>query len=376
MEVRRFIGSDLKRLFARIERELGPDAIIVRTRTLLREGGPPLVEVVATAGPGDVDLELAQAVTESIIQRVTAVDPHITVGELEDIIAREWAALSGEPSDSAEEVAATAAPEPAERDPVPIALELRQLNDEPPIAEELRSWGLSEEAVEAVCRRATGAADARAAIERALASVDARFPEEAETAFLTMVGGPGSGRTVALMSLALDCLDAGRPAVLVAADSERAGALAQLRAYGDALGIPVVDGRDERALLRAVRRAQTGTCFFVDTPASGWDGTYLGLPVYRYLVVPAHWRECALAALVAPHTSAPLAGAVISFADIATDLTPALSLVLAAGVGLAFLSSGRDIATGVIEADPAAIASGIRRNGSRERTDGRLAATA
>lgn len=377
MEAKRFIGSDLKRLFARIERELGPDAIIVRTRTLLREGGSPLVEVVATPGPGDVDLHLAQAVTESIIQRVTAVDPHITIGELEDIIAREWEAITDTSSEPREEMAppnAEAASE--EPEPAPITLELRRVRDEPPFADELRAAGLSEEAIEAVWRRAETASDATTALERALASMEACFPAEGEIAFLAMVGGPGSGRTIALVRLALDCLDAGRPAVLVAGDVERAGALAQLRAYGDALGIPVVDARDERALLRAVRRARPGTCFFIDTPASGWDGASFGLPVYRYLVVPAHWQPCALAGLVAPHTAAPLAGAVISFVDVATNLTPALSLVLAAGVGVAFLSSGRDIATGITEAHPAVIASGIRRTGSREGTDGRLAATA
>ncbi|GBD23802.1 Signal recognition particle protein [bacterium HR29] len=375
MEAKRFIGSDLTRLFARVERELGPDAVIVRTRTLLREGGPPLIEVVAAPGPGDADLELAAAVTDSIIQRVTAIDPGLTVGELEDIIARESAALAGE-EQPVEAEPPRDEPGSGEGTPLPFPLELRAVDPEPPLAAQLRAAGLSEAAIETVRRLAEGACDAEEAVARALASLEARFPVEHETAVLTIVGGPGSGRTTALVRLALDCIDAGRPAVLASADRERAGALAQLRAYGDALGIAVIDCRDGRTLAKAMSRARPGTCFFVDTPASGWPEGPVDAPLYRYLAIPAHWQAEALEALVAPHASLPLAGTVITFADVATDLTPALSLALAAGAGIAFLSSGRDIASGVTEADPATLASGIRRNGSRERTDGRLAATA
>ncbi len=376
MEAKRFIGSDLTRLFARVERELGPDAVIVRTRTLLREGGPPLIEVVAAPGPGDADLELAAAVTDSIIQRVTAIDPGLTVGELEDIIARESAALADERPPAEAEPPRRAVPEADDEAPLPFPIELRTVDQEPPLAAQLRAAGLSEAAVETVCRLAPESRDAEEAVARALASLEARYPGEHETAMLTIVGGPASGRTTALVRLALDCIDAGRPAVLASADRERAGALAQLRAYGDALGIAVLDGRDGRSLARAVGRARPGTCFFVDTPASGWPERPADVPLYRYLAIPAHWQAEALEALVAPHASLPLAGAVVTFADVATDLTPALSLVLAAEAGIAFLSSGRDIASGVTEADPAALASGIRRNVSRESTDGRLAATA
>jgi len=377
LEAKRFIGSDLTRLFARVERELGPDAVIVRTRTLLREGGPPLIEVVAAPGPGDADLELAAAVTDSIIQRVTAIDPNLTVGELEDIIAREAAALEGAAEAPQEPAAAPRAEEqPLGDDPVPIRFGLAPVAAEPLLADRLREAGLAEEAVDTVCRLAPDATEPEDAIARALTLLQARFPEEHETALLTVAGAPASGRTTALVRLALDCIDAGRPAVLVAADRERAGALAQLRAYGDALGIPVVDGRDGRALTRSASRARPGTCFFVDTPASGWPEAPQALPLYRYLAVPVHWQAAALAALVAPHARLPLAGAVLTFADLATDLTPALSLVLSVEAGVAFLSSGRDIASGVTEADAAALASGIRRTVSRERTDGRLAATA
>lgn len=387
MDVKRYIGSDLTRLFARVERELGPDAVIVRTRTLLRDGGPPLIEVVAAPGPGDADLELASAVTDSIIQRVTAIDPNLTVGELEDIIARESAALEagqgGQKAEGGEEREALRSsrpeerpsPEPAEA-PVPIRLAFEPPSERRPLPEALRASGFTPAAAEVVARLASGASDVQEAVAASLSALEVRFPPEEETALVTMVGGPASGRTSALVRLALDCVDAGRPAVLVAADWERAGAFAQLQAYARALGIRLMDGRDTPALAKAVSRARPGTCFFVDTPVGGWNGTPPGAMVYRYLVVPAHWHPEALRRLVAPHIRGRLAGVALTFVDVATDLSPALSLAFEAGVGIAFLCSGRDVASGVEDADPRALASGIRPGASRERTDGHLAATA
>jgi flagellar biosynthesis GTPase FlhF len=67
---------------------------------------------------------------------------------------------------------------------------------------------------------------------------------------------------------------------------------------------------------------------------------------------------------------------VLTFTDLATDLSPALSLVVTACLGVAFLSSGRDVSAGIALADPAVLASGIFNTRSRESTDGRLVATA
>ena len=66
----------------------------------------------------------------------------------------------------------------------------------------------------------------------------------------------------------------------------------------------------------------------------------------------------------------------ITFADITTNLTPILSLIIESGMGLAFLSSGRDVSTGIGVADPLTLASGIFTIRTGETTNGRLVATA
>jgi flagellar biosynthesis GTPase FlhF len=61
---------------------------------------------------------------------------------------------------------------------------------------------------------------------------------------------------------------------------------------------------------------------------------------------------------------------------LAVSLTPALSLLVESELGVAFLSSGRDVATGIAVADPFTLASGVFTTSTRETTNGRLAVTA
>ena len=56
MEPKRFIGNDMTRLYEKVRREFGPDAVIVRTRTLLRDGADPLIEILAA--PPEAEKEL------------------------------------------------------------------------------------------------------------------------------------------------------------------------------------------------------------------------------------------------------------------------------------------------------------------------------
>ena len=77
METKRFIGNDMTRIFARVRRELGPDAVIVQTRSLLRDGADPLIEVLAAPGGGEqsLPLELQRLMTEGALARVETSGP-------------------------------------------------------------------------------------------------------------------------------------------------------------------------------------------------------------------------------------------------------------------------------------------------------------
>ena len=93
METKRYIGNDTTRIFARVRAELGPDAVIVRTRSLLREGAEPLIEVLAAvASESGLPLALQRSLIEGALARVEFEGKPLTVGDLEDLATREGAA--------------------------------------------------------------------------------------------------------------------------------------------------------------------------------------------------------------------------------------------------------------------------------------------
>lgn len=430
------------RIFARIRRELGPDAAILGTRSLLREGAEPLIEVMAAAiGPGSPSAAGSEGVLPLALQRtlieagLERIEPErgLTVGDLEDLAERERADTIAQQEFDAEFrrqdeapgpatdwfegfVAAPPAPrgradnremQPGTSTPIPPGAEApgplewaprpringhaRPATAEPAraagvrhpgegktptgLADELFTAGFSAVAAKMVAEAAGGTRDALRALESTLAGRMAAYPAEHRTAIITIQGPPASGRTTALMRMALDCADAGREALLVAADRSRTGGMAQVHAYGEAIGLPVFDAYAPQDVIHIVTRAARGACVFIDVAAGRWTPPPVpGIEHYRYVAMPAHWAAGTIAAQVATADAGGSAGAVLTFTDISTNLTPALSLIVEAGLALAFLSSGRDASTGIGIADAFTLASGVFTTGTRERTNGRLVA--
>jgi flagellar biosynthesis protein FlhF len=345
LETKRFIGNDTTRLFARIRRELGPDAVILSTRSIHREGAAPLVEILAAPADASADalpLHLQQIVLEEAIRRAETA-PGVTVADLEELAAAEAPA-----SPPRERTAFEPAP------PTPL------LSPGDEVVEALARLGWDRATARLVADAAPAARDPREALEHWLHACPAVYPGEGATALVTIQGAEGSGRTTALLKMALDCADAGRPAVLVAADSARAGAHDAVRACADALGLPFHDAFGPGDLVRAVSRAPRGACLFVDCPAGSWTPPPIpGVAHFAYLALPAHWQPAATRAAIQDLPLARFSGAVPTGVDLAPSLAGALELLAETGLGLAFLSAGRDIAAGIVVADPAAIAAAI-----------------
>jgi flagellar biosynthesis protein FlhF len=344
LETKRFIGNDTTRLFARIRRELGPDAVILSTRSLHREGATSLIEIIAAPPPEPADalpLHLQQALLQEALRRVETA-PGVTIADLDELAAAERDASPPPPP----------AFTPAPPSPLPTR--------EGAIIAAYCALGWDAPAARAVLDAAPAARDAREALETWLSGCIAAYPPEGATALVTIQGPEGSGRSTALLKMALDCADAGRPAALVAADSARAGAHAAIRACADALDLPCHDVFAPADLVRVTARAPRGTCLFVDCPAGAWVPPPIpGVAHFAYLAIPAHWHPAAFRAAIEELPLARFSGAVLAATDLAPSLAGALQLLAESGLGLAFLSSGRDIAQGIALADPAAIAASL-----------------
>jgi len=235
--------------------------------------------------------------------------------------------------------------------------------------------GLTDLAASTVAEACPSGTDPQTALARAIEDLPVSYPDEGTTALISIQGPAGAGSTTALLRMALDCADAGRETRLIAADASQAGRREQLHAYGAAMGIQVFDAFEPASLLRQVARAPRGACLFVDAGEAPWSPpSGLASRHYAYLALPAHWNPRVLHRHLEGIPLHEFSGVVPTFADLATDLSPVLSLAIETRLGLAFLSSGRDIATGITVADPFTLASGVFTTPTGDRTDGRLAA--
>lgn len=409
LETRRFIGNDLNRLYARIRREIGDDAIIVRTRSLLRENAEPLVEILATPDDGSLGLpnELQHSMLESVLSRVS---PSLTVGDLEDLVQRENLAHGARPRPAMEvepvspydatneetdagddfteadlldqlvaEIERRGIEHPAplrERLTAPPA-PVQALPQESSLRQVLTVAGFSPNVVSAIAQASPNAEDAAHAVAAAALGGRLAYPDEDQTAVISVQGVARSGRTVALLRMAQDCAAAGRPAVFVAAAEVAPEVVNYFRHFCASNGIRFTHGRDLAAIGRQAKRAEPGTCFFIDCPSGVWR---MPLPVgvrhFRYLAVPAVCDRAQLQAILAPFEPAAMSGIVPTFAEAAETFAPVLDTAIALGLGIAFLSSGDDPTTGIEVADLFTLASGSLPTSTGVTADGRLSAIA
>ena len=400
METKRYIGNDLNRLYARIRREIGDDAIIVRTRSLLREDAEPLVEILATRDDGSLGLpnELQHSMLETVLSRVS---PSLTVGDLEDLVQREnlahGAPYAPAPQDDQSDDDFTEAelldqlvaeierrgiehPAPLRErlsapQPAPIA-EMAAV-PQPAIRKTLALAGFSQGSIAAIVSSTGDECDPARAVAATVLGGKLAYPDEEQTAVISVQGVARSGRTVALLRMAQDCAAAGRTAVLVSAADVPPEVASYFRSFCNANNIRFTHGRDLAAIGRQAKRAEAGTCFFVDCPAGVWR---MPLPVgvrhYRYLAVPAVCDRDQLAALLAPFDPAAMSGIIPTFAEAAPSYAPVLDTAIALGLGVAFLSASDNPATGIEVADLFMLASGSLPTSTGVTADGRLTAIA
>ena len=411
METKRFIGNNMDRLYERVRKELGPDAVIVRTRSLLREGAEPLIEL--TAGTPQTEaglaLDLQRTMLDGVLGRLERSTPRPTVADLEDIVARQdfeeqrpVRAVERAPAPAWMAGYVDSAPTPTRRHeahtPATWSRQARPGHQEAgePVAEAFPGFhlprrpqaapgieaalimaGFSGEAAVAVAHGAGPGLDAQTALVKHLEAHPAAYPDEHVTALITVQGPPGSGRTTALIRMALDCADTGRRTFLLAGDTARAAAREMMHSYSDVTEIPVLDAMGPESMAAALARVPHGACVFADVPAGVFAAPEVaGVTHYAYIALPATWQPEALQQALSGFDLDSAAGCIPTFVDMATSLAPVLSTIVTTALPLTFLSSGRDISTGIQFADPAALASGVFRTTTRETTDGHLVASA
>lgn len=125
---------------------------------------------------------------------------------------------------------------------------------------------------------ATGAVEADTPILALAAGLDSvipfgTLPSEPLAQPLMLMGPPGAGKTATAAKLAAHARVRGAEATLITLDVGKAGGLAQISAFADALGAELREARDAESLRDAVSKVDKGRLVLIDTLGhSPYDG--------------------------------------------------------------------------------------------------------
>ncbi len=185
-------------------------------------------------------------------------------------------------------------------------------------------------------------------------NVEENFLTTLPSKIICLVGASGSGKTTTISKLAVHFSKSlGKKVIWVSADTVRAGAIAETRAYADAIGVPlrlVYTPEDLTNLLQANNQADI---LLIDTP--GYNPcdeeqmVELGAMLTRlpehstYLVSPATTKEADLIQAVASLGLFKIQGLIITKMDETYSFGSVYNFVYQSQLPLVLFSSGKQI---------------------------------
>ena len=229
--------------------ELGPDALLLNTRPAPPESGHE--------GQYEVVFGCPPAAANGGATPASAADPvadlRKRMEEIREMVSRIGAPGSSSRASSVGEALLNAGIAPRLAAEIDIAVQQR-----------LRNRG----AIQGGRIKQISDWDPASILHEATAEIQGRFEVKPEVGRVTaLVGPPGSGKTTALIKLAVtQGLAAQRPVRLISTDHYRIAAAAQLETYADILGVPFTLAETSVALSHAIDSAPAEALVLIDTP--------------------------------------------------------------------------------------------------------------
>ncbi len=367
MRVQRFSGATMQEALARVKAALGPDAVVVATRSI--NGGifrAPEVEITAALEAATSEAAPSPAV-ERLETRLQALQREIGLirGVVDDrrgsdraALARLAAGIDGLLASVARPVGQPSAHRWVER---LVAAEVDR-----PLAERLVA-GIP----------ADGAQDAAAqhrAVQAALAAaLPAINPSQRDRGRVVAVVGPtGVGKTTTLAKLAAAAALGRRERIaFVTLDTYRVGAVDHLRHYAELLGASVHVCRAPSELAGVCARLGRCDRIFIDTPGRGRDGGRLlarlgralgELPSRQVLLcLAAATRQAEIVDLASRLAVTRPTALVVTKLDEALALGAMLTACAVTGLAIAWTTAGQRVPEDLEPADPGGLAQAVLR---------------
>ena len=393
MKVKVFEAHDMGTALKMVKESLGPDALILSTRTVRKGGlgllGKSTLEVTAAIDSPDLGSESPDAGTlddgaapdtpdltyDRIWRRRKVIDPleeevqelkghlanldvealRMEIHELKDLM-KSHASFG-----SAEQSARAAAESPL----MQMIVELTSRGVEPATAEQLVRRAVRQQPLD------RSKVNLHEFLPRAIAgSVRCSGPFYGSTSSkprrIALLGPTGVGKTTTVAKLAADyLLNQGRSLALVTIDIYRIAAAEQLKVYGEIMNVPVDIAGSPQEFKRIMQRHQDKDLVLIDTAGRSprdrkgiealhaFIGPKSGIENHLVLSVATRERENHIA--VQRFTGAPLKSMILTKLDECDALGPLLNIHLRHDTPLSYLTDGQRVPEDLLLAEPAQV---------------------
>jgi flagellar biosynthesis protein FlhF len=346
MKIRRFLANSTTEAINLVKKELGAEAVILRTRTVpgensLKGQNGDKVEVTAA-----IDYE---AVSEKDISEKGATNGGAAKrwerleGEIHDLKSFLWALQSGDRS-----------------------LEnLLNVTDLKGGFSHYVDFGLNVDAVTALVRRSGNEtrphqASARRRLRESLFKVleNIRVDSEAvgppKKRIYSFIGPTGVGKTTTLAKLAANnVIDRKKRAVLITVDTFRIAAVAQLEIYARILGVPLEVAANRKELEKAIQKHDQCPLIFIDTAGRSPNNVDdidrigrvldIGETIHHYLVLSATTQYENLVNIEQRFSVVPYESFVFTKLDEVNEVSSMINFLISKRKPVSFFTTGQQV---------------------------------
>ena len=364
MNIKKFIADNPQQALMMVKKEMGPDAVILETRTITPSGGH--------SGKGRSKIEVTAAIDYEMAQGKGG--PEARQSNLEDQV--KW-----------EEV----------------EVRLREIWDSLVMLQS-RIMGTSGTSQELVYHNYFGLSPG--VIKRLVPTPDEHLDPKAESRVVkdclitvlkqihtsagngrifSFVGPTGVGKTTTMAKLAaLSAVTHGRKTALITVDTFRIGAVDQLKTYARIMGLPLSVASNSVELHRAIRNYDDFDSIFIDTagrsPGNNEDFNQLlttldtGDPIHHYLVLSATTRLQDLYMAERRFSALPLGSYIFTKLDETTDISDMLNFLLSRRRPISYFTTGQRVPEDIERATRRRVAQWMLRR--KRRTEFRVSSGA
>jgi flagellar biosynthesis protein FlhF len=414
MLIRTFTAEDMPAALQKVKQTLGPEALILSTRTLRKKGlgmlAKPLIEVTAaieSPAMANSEKEAKSVKKEPVAKKAAAAYRALesseqtraerraqpVIGPLEAELSqlRETVADQNvghlqreleELKSMVRQLTETRSQSSLPLQPVAVAprVEKQVKTQFSSVSEMLTACGIDREAAETIARFA----DSRMSAEQRrdpqlqrqflrdtiadLVQVSAPIwgPESQGQRRIALIGPTGVGKTTTIAKLAAAAVEAGSRVALVTIDTFRIAAVEQLKVYGEIMNLPVEVIFRPDQLPQVLEQHRDKDLILIDTAGrSPRDQSrieelteFLGSDsgIENWLVLATHSREEQLRQVIANFSRVPLTSLVFTKLDECESWGSLLNLPTRTALPIACLTNGQQVPEDLLLAQPRLVA--------------------